>query len=415
MGGNSGRGLALLCDAEGTILEILRDDLSLGVRAPAGCPLSLFVDRASMTKALDLLVDLQANGETMGWELNVPASSRLVTLKFAGAVSETGLLIVAAESDSEVTELYEELVGIHNEQTNALRAALKEKAQAMGAARETGGDQARSPEPSWQQPWTDMYDELSRLNNELANLQRELAKKNAELERLNQVKDQFLGMAAHDLRTPLGIALGYSGFLMEDLGDMLDERHRKYLAAIRSSCRFMLRLVDGLLDVATIESGRLGLDRQPTDLAALVERNIDLNRALAEAKRIRLAFRYDGSLPEMLLDGSRIEQVLNNLLSNAIKFSYPGGIVEVHLAREAGYATLAVIDHGQGIPTERLDDLFQWFARSRVKGTAGEEGAGLGLAIAQKIVEAHMGDIWVESEPGRGSTFNVALPIGEDR
>jgi signal transduction histidine kinase len=85
------------------------------------------------------------------------------------------------------------------------------------------------------------------------------------------------------------------------------------------------------------------------------------------------------------------------------------------LAREAGYATLAVIDHGQGIPTERLDDLFQWFARSRVKGTAGEEGAGLGLAIAQKIVEAHMGDIWVESEPGRGSTFNVALPIGEDR
>jgi signal transduction histidine kinase len=176
----------------------------------------------------------------------------------------------------------------------------------------------------------------------------------------------------------------------------------------------MLRLVDGLLDVATIESGRLDLDRQPTDLAALVERNVALNRALAEGKRIHLDYQQDGSLPEMLLDGSRIEQVLNNLLSNAIKYSYPEGIVEVHLSRQAGYATLAVTDHGQGIPAEQLDDLFQWFARSRVKGTAGEKGTGLGLAISQKIVEAHLGDIWVESEPGQGSTFYVSLPIKEE-
>jgi signal transduction histidine kinase len=103
--------------------------------------------------------------------------------------------------------------------------------------------------------------------------------------------------------------------------------------------------------------------------------------------------------------------VLNNLLSNACKFSYPDSTVEVHLSRQARYAQLCVIDRGPGIAPDQLDDLFQWFARSRVKGTAGESGAGLGLAISQKIVEAHMGDIWVESELGEGSRFYVSLPI----
>jgi signal transduction histidine kinase len=259
-----------------------------------------------------------------------------------------------------------------------------------------------------------MYDELSRLNNELANLQRELAKKNAELERLNRLKDQFLGMAAHDLRTPLSIILGYSSFLQEDLVGALGEEQAEFLSVIRSSSRFMLHLVNSLLDVATIESGKLELDLQPTDLAELVARNVTLNAALAEGKQIRLACECDESLPPMALDGPKIEQVLNNLLSNAIKFSYPEGRVEVRLVRQGNHALLSVADHGRGIPEEQLDALFQWFARSRAKGTAGEKGTGLGLAIAQKIVEGHMGGIWVESAVGQGSTFFVSLPIQKE-
>jgi signal transduction histidine kinase len=257
----------------------------------------------------------------------------------------------------------------------------------------------------------DGYDELSRLNNESANLQRELAKKNAELERLNALKDRFLGMAAHDLRTPLSIMLGFSEFLLEDLAVLLDGQHLEFLSVIRSSSRFMLRLVNGLLDVATIESGRLELDLQPTDLAALVERNVALNGVLAEAKEIGLSFHHDGRVPPMALDGPRIEQVLNNLLSNAVKYSYPGSSVEVRLIRRADQALISVVDRGQGISPDQVDDLFQWFARSRVKGTAGESGTGLGLAIAQRIVEGHGGDIWVDSELGKGSTFYVSLPI----
>ena len=403
----SGRGLALLCDVEGTLCQVLRDDFALGARLSIGRPLSLIVDRASLTKTLDLLVDLQANGATMGWELNVPAADRVITLQFAGVLYENRLLIVGAENDGEIARIYDELMAIQNEQTNALRAALKDRAR-VAAPQSTAGERLL------RLSWPAMYDELSRLNNELANLQRELAKKNVELERLSHLKDQFLGMAAHDLRTPLSVALGYSSFVIDDLGGVLDERQRSYLAAIRSSCRFMLRLVDSLLDVAVIEAGRLDLDRQPTDLAELVRHNVALNRALAEGKRIQLTVQCDGSLPEMLLDGPRIEQVLNNLLSNACKFSYPDSAVEVHLTRQGDYAILSVVDHGQGIAPGHLDDLFQWFARSRVKGTAGEKGTGLGLAIAQKIIEAHLGDIWVESKPNQGATFYVSLPIKEE-
>jgi signal transduction histidine kinase len=175
----------------------------------------------------------------------------------------------------------------------------------------------------------------------------------------------------------------------------------------------MLHLVNSLLDVATIESGKLELDRQPTDLAALVERNVALNATLAEPKGVALTCRCEQGLPPMLLDGPRIEQVLNNLLSNAVKFSYPQTAVEVRLSRQGNHIVLRVADQGRGIAEDQLDDLFTWFARTRVKGTAGETGTGLGLAIAQKIVEAHLGDIWVESIEGQGSTFYVSLPIQE--
>lgn len=414
-GARSGRGLATLCDLQGTILDVLRDDLGIADLLAPGRPLSLVVDRGSLSKALSFLVDLRAQGVALGWELNVPTADATTTLQFAGVATEGGLLIVAAESGSGILSLYEELMGINNAQVNALRAALKDSAALKGRVddRRTSGTARLRAGREGADRAMSAYDELSRLNNDLANVQRELAKKNAELERLNELKDRFLGMAAHDLRTPLSVILGYSGFLQEDLADTLSKEHLEFLSVIRSSSRFMLHLVNSLLDVATIESGKLELDRQPTDLAALVERNVALNGTLAEAKRIRLSCQCDGRLPQMLLDGPRIEQVLNNLLSNAIKFSYPESVVEVHLARQGDYAVLSVRDSGQGMAVDQLDDLFQWFARSRVKGTAGERGTGLGLAIAQKIVEGHMGDIWVESELGQGSTFYVSLPITE--
>jgi len=410
----AGRGLAVQCDLEGTVIEVVRDDLGL---APGkGRPFSLLVDRANLGKALDMLVSLRAQGMAFGWELNVPVAEEFVTLQFAGVVDGERMWVVGAESDGGILELYQALTGINNEQANALRTVLKDHAASKGNA--APGSQTERQARIVLAEDVDalggalsVYDELSQLNNELANLQRELAKKNAELERLNQVKDQFLGMAAHDLRTPLSVVLGYSSFLQEDLGASLSQEHAEFLSVIRSSSRFMLHLVNGLLDVATIESGELELDLQPTDLAALVARNVALNATLAEPKGVGLVCRCDPDLPPMLLDAPRIEQVLNNLLSNAVKFSFPHTTVEVRLTRQGNHAVLSVTDHGRGIAEDQVDELFQWFARTRVKGTAGETGTGLGLAIVQKIVEAHLGDIWVESALGQGATLHVSLPV----
>ncbi|MEO0082330.1 MAG: HAMP domain-containing sensor histidine kinase, partial [candidate division WOR-3 bacterium] len=153
----------------------------------------------------------------------------------------------------------------------------------------------------------------------------ELATKNKELAELNDLKNQFLGMAAHDLRNPLSVILATSSFLLEDAGRTMSENKRiDFLRRINANSKFMLGLIDELLDVAKIESGRLELNLQETDIAALVEDNVALNNMLAAKKGIVLEFVRPPALPRVRFDRTRIEQVFNNLVSNALKFSRPG-------------------------------------------------------------------------------------------
>jgi signal transduction histidine kinase len=254
------------------------------------------------------------------------------------------------------------------------------------------------------------YDELSQLNNELANAYRDVAKKSSELSRLNDQKNQLLGMAAHDLRNPLEVILTYSEFLLEEAAPRLDRDQVAFIETIRSSSEFMLHLVEDLLDLAKIESGRLELDLAPVDLAEVIDRNVAMNRVLAAKKGIGIELRIaDGPFP-MLVDPPKIEQVLNNLIGNAVKFSPPESTVEVRLSRADGGVVVAVADQGPGVPPDELDRLFRPFERTRVRSTAGEKSTGLGLAIVKRIVEGHRGEIRVESGPAGGSTFLVTLP-----
>ena len=239
----------------------------------------------------------------------------------------------------------------------------------------------------------------------------ELRRSDAELERLNALKDQFLGMAAHDLRNPLAVIQSYSEFMLDEAAGQLDPEQLQFLRTIHSSSEFMARLINDLVDMYAIEAGRLRFDRQPTDLVALLERNVAMQRDLAEKKQLQLVFDSQGALPDMLLDGSKIEQALGHLISNAVKFSHPDSTVEVRVAPAAGQAIVAVQDHGQGIPPGELDGLFTPFARTSVKSTAGEKSTGLALVIARRIIEGHQGKIWVESQVGQGSTFFVSLPL----
>ncbi len=254
------------------------------------------------------------------------------------------------------------------------------------------------------------YDELSQLNNDLANAYRDLAKKSAELSRLNDQKNQLLGMAAHDLRNPLEVILTYSAFLLEEAAPRLDRDQMAFVETIRSSSDFMLHLVEDLLDLAKIESGKLELDLARVDLAELIGGNVARSRVLAAKKGTGIELRIEGAPFPMLIDPPKIEQVLNNLIGNAVKFSPPGSTVEVRLARGDGRVTAAVADQGPGVPPDELDALFRPFERTRVRSTAGEKSTGLGLAIVKRIVEGHRGEIRVENRPEGGSVFLVTLP-----
>ncbi|RME41392.1 MAG: hybrid sensor histidine kinase/response regulator [Caldilineae bacterium] len=253
--------------------------------------------------------------------------------------------------------------------------------------------------------------ELQRANHQLLAMQQELRKKNRELARLNEQKDQLLGMAAHDLRNPLSHIVTVTDIVMEQAGERLSSDERELLGIAKTSSKFMVDLINDLLDVAKIESGKITLNLQPLDLVSLVAQNVNLNRSLAERKEISLEFHQPDVPVWVMADPHKINQVLNNLISNAVKFSHPHTRIEVRITASEDQTILAVADQGQGIPEEELGKLFQPFQRTSVRSTAGEASTGLGLAIVKKIVEAHRGNIWVESEVGRGSTFYVSLPV----
>lgn len=239
----------------------------------------------------------------------------------------------------------------------------------------------------------------------------ELRLKNMELARANDEKNRFLGIAAHDLRNPLSVVLGYTELMLaEDAGSITDDQ-RDVLGSVRSSIEFMLGLIHDLLDLSMIQAGAIRLDLQRTDLIALVRKTVMTNHVVADKKRIALHFQADCQLEPIIIDSRKFEQVLHNLLSNAIKFSHPDTHVKVRVERIESSVIISVSDQGVGIPHEELDKLFRPFQKTSAQSTGGEGSTGLGLAIVRNIVESHGGRIWCESEVGRGSIFRLSLPI----
>lgn len=252
--------------------------------------------------------------------------------------------------------------------------------------------------------------EMLDLNHELNALSRQLHQANAELRDLNELKNRFLGMAAHDLRKPVGVILAYGEFVLDEAGRQLSEQQQEFLRTCLAAAAGMQRLIDNFLDVSVIESGQLQLD-----LAAVVGGEIlagvePLARLLADRKQVRLIVEPDSSSRRLHVDAAKIQQVLQNLLANAIEHSRSGLRVWLTSRCDGEEFVFAVRDEGPGIATADQPRLFAAFTCAGTRKTAGERSVGLGLAIARWIVEAHAGRIWVDSAPGRGATFHVALP-----
>jgi signal transduction histidine kinase len=262
-----------------------------------------------------------------------------------------------------------------------------------------------------QQETEELQTTLIRLNSDLNTISRDLQKKTAQLQQTNNLKNQFLGIAAHDLRNPLATIYSYIELLKEDLDAVQDITLVQPLQDIHEEVEYMLNLVSNLLDYSVIEQGHLELDLQEIELRQLLMQVVQLNSLLAKNRNItiRLEIRDDpGWIP---IDLHRMRQVLNNLISNGIKYSPPDTTVLVTLTIEEQNLTVSVQDQGPGIPPNELNRLFTPFGKTSQRAASGDKSTGLGLAICRKMIESHKGRIWVENLPEGGACFRFTLPV----
>lgn len=256
--------------------------------------------------------------------------------------------------------------------------------------------------------------QMMELNNELSNTTRELQKKRAELEKLNRLKNQFLGMAAHDLNKSISIVQMFSQFLIEETGYELSYIHRDFLNRILHTSKSMKSIIDDFLDISLIEAGHLHLNKQIYDLAYVVEETVEIHTLIAEKKHIFIRVNAERELPLLSFDRSKIEQVLNNLVSNAIEHSRTYDSIRVAIHKGEQEVLVTVSDRGPGIDEITIKQLFNPYTARVVTKRKHHKGSGLGLAISKKIIEAHGGSIRVNSEMGKGTSFTFSLPYSTD-
>lgn len=251
--------------------------------------------------------------------------------------------------------------------------------------------------------------EKGRLVSEIAAQKTAIEQRNDELRRLNDQQNAFLGIAAHDLRSPIGLIQMTAQLLLDSEAQLSPEQQTKFTQDILRHTDHMLRLLNDVLDVTQIESGNLSLEETPIELADLLAEAVKWHALVATPKgtRVQLQPVIAG---RVLADPLRVRQVVDNLISNAVKYSPPGSLVRVGMQQIDRGWRIAVKDQGPGLTSADRQRLFQDFARLSARPTGGEKSTGLGLAIVRRIVEAHGGQVGAESTPGQGATFWFTLP-----
>lgn len=252
--------------------------------------------------------------------------------------------------------------------------------------------------------------EKGRLVSELTAQNAAIQRQNQELARLNELKNMFLGIAAHDLRSPLGVIQMALTFLLDYHATLPDDEREVLIKEAEEQVENMLVMINELLDITQIEAGELELMNSMIDVADFLAEAVNDHDRVARHKGTQVVL---GEVPAGLVEGDpfRLRQVIDNLLSNAIKFSPPGSTVHVWAARGADEWRIYVRDQGPGISQADRERLFQHFARLSARPTGGERSTGLGLSITRRIVQQHGGTIEVESAEGTGATFWFTLPL----
>ncbi len=238
----------------------------------------------------------------------------------------------------------------------------------------------------------------------------ELQQARERLREMNNEKNEFMGIVAHDLRSPLTAIYGFSEVIQQE-PHMDYSELREFAGRIHDTAKRMAEMVQNLLDANRIERGELNFNLAPTDLASLLSLLTESHRARAGAKRQTIHLETESAPVRALVDPNVMVQVMENLLSNAVKYSPPGKNIHVRLRKLPDTVRFEVQDEGPGLSAEDQKKLFGKFARLSAKPTGGENATGLGLSIVKRMVEAMNGRVWCESEPGKGAKFVVEFPV----
>jgi len=235
-----------------------------------------------------------------------------------------------------------------------------------------------------------------------------------ELKRLNRLKDNFLQIVSHDLLSPFtGVVNSSSLLLAKDLGNPLNKIQRELLEVIKGSAEKQLRYVKDLLTLALEESNRFVLKKEEVSLKKLVDEAMEINRLAAQNKNIDMVNTIDEKVL-INVDQDKFSQILNNLIRNAVKFTYGNGKVEASFRHENNRYFISIKDNGTGMNEKKIQELLGEGKVFSIKGTDDEAGTGLGIKICKSIIEAHKGELLIQSEPGKGSTFTISLPADEN-
>ncbi|WP_123931915.1 ATP-binding protein [Thermodesulfitimonas autotrophica] len=253
-------------------------------------------------------------------------------------------------------------------------------------------------------------EELQSLTQELAAQSVELEQKNLALEQATKAKSEFLAKMSHELRTPLNAIIGFTELLLTGAAGTLTPRQQEYLTDVHESSNHLLALINDILDLAKIESGKIELQIEEVDLFSPLQNALHLLTPEATKKDLTIENRVPPGEFLVMADAYRLQQVFNNLLSNAVKFTPAGGRIYVAASRKENMVAVTVADTGIGIKAEDIPKIFEEFKQVDSSISRHYGGTGLGLAIVKKIVEMHGGAIWVESTPGKGSAFTFTLP-----
>jgi len=245
---------------------------------------------------------------------------------------------------------------------------------------------------------------------ELQRKTNELERANVRLQEVNRMKDIFLSTASHELKTPLTSVIAYAEVLNDHAGDLSDEQSREFLGRLRAEADRLLGLIEDILDLTRLETGKIELKLQPMLLNQVVRTAVETVRPTAERQQVALDEDYDDEVDLADVDEVKLRQAVVNLIVNAVKFSPEGGTVGVRTRGEAGELVVEIQDQGPGVAPNEVAQIFSLFGQG-VRGTPrGSGGLGIGLHLVKAVVELHGGTVGVESAVGSGSTFWIRLP-----